>query len=89
MSASHSAGQAHTIPRINNTIIFFKRNGHVVVDRNGVEYMYPVRVNDGAYHVVTVERRGNSMLVTLDNDQPVNLPMTSEFENCDLLIRIQ
>ncbi len=51
--------------------------------------MYPVRVNDGAYHVVTVERRGNSMLVTLDNDQPVNLPMTSEFENCDLLIGIQ
>ncbi|VDD74833.1 unnamed protein product [Mesocestoides corti] len=59
------------------------RNGHIVVDRNGQEYMYPNLVNDGAYHVVTVERKGESMLVTLDNDQLVNLPMTGITDRSD------
>lgn len=40
--------------------------------------MYPNIVNDGAYHVVSIERKGDRMLVTLDNDQIVNLPMTGK-----------
>ena len=40
--------------------------------------MYPNIVNDGAYHVVSVERKGDQMLVTFDNDQIVNLPMTGK-----------
>ncbi|EUB57117.1 Neurogenic locus notch protein [Echinococcus granulosus] len=49
------------------------RNGHIVIDRNGQEYMYPNVVNDGAYHVVSVERKGDRMLVTFDNDQIASL----------------
>ncbi|VUZ40078.1 unnamed protein product [Hymenolepis diminuta] len=59
------------------------RNGHIVVDRNGQEYMYPNIVNDGAYHIVSIERRGDRMLVTLDNDQIVNLPMTGITDRSD------
>ena len=45
--------------------------------------MYPNIVNDGVYHVVSVERKGDRMLVTLDNSQIVNLPMTGLTDRAD------
>ncbi|KAL7055110.1 hypothetical protein AAHC03_024320 [Spirometra sp. Aus1] len=53
------------------------RDGRLVMDVNGAEYSYRPLVNDGAYHLVNIERRGDSMVVTLDNSEMVSLPMSN------------
>ncbi|VDN12125.1 unnamed protein product [Dibothriocephalus latus] len=45
------------------------RDGRLVMDVNGAEYSYRPLVNDGAYHIVNIERRGDSMVVSLDNSE--------------------
>ncbi|CAI2738565.1 unnamed protein product [Dicrocoelium dendriticum] len=46
-----------------------QRDGRVMVDVGGTNvYAFQMRSNDGHYHVLNVERKGDTMIVTQDSE---------------------